>query len=88
MEEECWPSTIPVSPESDNLILDVVVFPFATMLSSILNYPTLNKLKTLVVNPTDRFGWYESPDSWLDKGALGNGTKTHTTNPFMTLKKF
>jgi hypothetical protein len=47
--------------------LEVVVFPFATMLSSLLNCPILNKLENLVVNPTDRFGRYESPDGLLDE---------------------
>jgi hypothetical protein len=63
--EECTPSTIPVSLELNNFILEVVVFPFATMLSSLLNCPILNKLKNLVVNPTNWFGQYESPDDGL-----------------------
>jgi hypothetical protein len=63
--QDCRPTTIPVSLEPDNLTLDVVVFHFATMLSSLLNCPILNKLENLVVNPNDRFGWYESPDGLL-----------------------
>ena len=64
---DCRPTTIPVSLEPDNLILDVVVFPFATMLSSLLNCPRLNKLDNLVVNPRHRFGRYQSPDGLLDE---------------------
>ena len=63
----CHPTTIPVMLEPDNIVLDVVVFPFATMLSSLLNCPILNKLENLVVNPNDRFACYESPDGLLDK---------------------
>ncbi len=65
--EDCRPTTIHVSLEPDNLNLEVIVFPFATMLSSLLNCPILNKLENLVVNPTDRFGRYESPDGLLDE---------------------
>jgi hypothetical protein len=35
--EEYWQTTIPVSLEPDNLTLEIVVFPFATMVSSVLN---------------------------------------------------
>ena len=52
----CRPTISPVSLEPDDLVLDVVVFPFATMLSSLLNCPMLNKLDNLVVNPQDRYG--------------------------------
>jgi hypothetical protein len=65
--EDCRPTTVPVYLEPDNLKLDVVVFPFATMLSSLLNCPILNKLENLVVNPSDRFGRYQSPDGRLDE---------------------
>jgi hypothetical protein len=49
------------------LTLDVVVFPFATMLALLLNRPIHNKLENLVVDPTDRFGHYQSPDGQLDE---------------------
>ena len=52
----CRPTISQVSLEPDDLVLDVVVFPFATMLSSLLNCPMLNKLDNLVVNPQDRYG--------------------------------
>ena len=65
--KECQPSSIPVRLDPDDLILDVIVFPFATMLSSLLNCPMLNKIENLVVNPTDRFGRFVSPDGLLDK---------------------
>jgi hypothetical protein len=65
--QDCRPTTIPVCLEPDNLTLDVVVFPFATMLSSLLNCPILNKLENLVVNPSNRFGRYQSPDGLLDE---------------------
>jgi hypothetical protein len=65
--KECRPSSIPVLLDPDNLILDVIVFPFATMLSSLLNCPMLNKIENLVVNPHDRFGCYKSPNGLLDK---------------------
>jgi hypothetical protein len=64
---DCRPKTIPVSLAPDNLTLDVVVFPFATMLASLLNCPILNKIENLVVNPLDRFGRYRSPDGRLDE---------------------
>ena len=54
--QDCRPSTIPVCLEPDNMVLDVVVFPFASMLSSLLNCLILNKVENLVVNPTNRFG--------------------------------
>jgi hypothetical protein len=66
--QEYHPTTIPVSLEPANPILDVVVFPFATMLSSLLNCPMLNKIENLVVNPLDMFGRYQSPDGLLDEG--------------------
>jgi hypothetical protein len=65
--EECRPTTIPVTLTPDDLTLDVVVFPFATMLSSLLNCPKLNKLENFVVNPQDRFGRYRSPGGYLDE---------------------
>jgi hypothetical protein len=61
----CRPTISQVSLEPDNLQLDVVVFPFASMLASLLNCPMLNKLENLVVNPTDRYGRYQSPDGRL-----------------------
>jgi hypothetical protein len=61
----CRPTITQVSLEPDDIVLDVVVFPFATMLSSLLNCPMLNKLENLVVNPLDRFGRYVSPDGLL-----------------------
>jgi hypothetical protein len=61
----CRPTIAQVSLEPDNLQLDVVVFPFATMLASLLNCPMLNKMENLVVNPTDRYGRYHSPDGRL-----------------------
>ena len=45
----CRPKITKVSLEPDDIILDVVVFPFATMLSSLLNCPMLNKLETLLL---------------------------------------
>ena len=65
--EGCRPTKVPVCLEPDSLMLDVVVFPFATMLSSLLNCPILNKLENLVVNPTDRFGRFKSPGGLLDE---------------------
>ena len=65
--KDCRPTTIPVMLEPDNLTLDVVVFPFATMLSLLLNCPMLNKLENLVVNPLDRFARFQSPDGLLDE---------------------
>jgi hypothetical protein len=64
---DCRPTTVPVSLEPDDLVLDVITFPFATMLSSLLNCPNLNKLENLVVNPTDRFGRFEDPGGKLDE---------------------
>ena len=58
----CRPKAVPVTLEPDNLTLDVIVFPFATMLSSLLNCPKLNKIENLVVNPLNRFGRYRSTD--------------------------
>jgi hypothetical protein len=52
----CRPTITKVSLEPDNLVLDVVVFPFASMLASLLNCPMLNKIENLVVNPEDRYG--------------------------------
>ena len=65
--EGCRPTKVPVCLQPDSLMLDVVVFPFATMLSSLLNCPILNKLENLVVNPNDRFGRFESPGGLLDE---------------------
>jgi hypothetical protein len=48
----CRPTISQVPLELDNLQLDVVVFPFATMLASLLNCLMLNKLENLIVNPT------------------------------------
>jgi hypothetical protein len=67
----CRPTITQVSLEPDDIVLDVVVFPFATMLSSLLNCPMLNKLENLVVNPLDRFGRYVSPDGLL--GEVNSG---------------
>ena len=47
----CRPTAVPVTLEPDNLTLDVIVFPFAKMLSSLLNCPKFNKIENLVVNP-------------------------------------
>ena len=58
----CRPTAVPVTLEPDNLTLDVIVFPFATMLSSLFNCPKLNKLENLVVDPLNRFGRYRSTD--------------------------
>ena len=52
----CRPTISQVSLEPDDIILDVVVFPFATMLASLLNCPMLNKIENLVINPDDRYG--------------------------------
>ena len=59
------------------MTLDVVVFPFATMLSSLLNCLMLNKIENLVVNPHDRFGRFESPNGLLDK--VNSGKWYHDT---------
>ena len=74
---DCCPTSIPVILEPDNLTLDVIVFLFATMLSSLLNCPMLNKIDNLVVNPHDRFGRYESPYGLLDEAV----SYTHLTLP-------
>ena len=50
----CHPTISKVSLEPDDLVLDVFLFLFATMLSSLLNYPMLNKLDNLAINPHDR----------------------------------
>jgi hypothetical protein len=64
----CRPSQVPV-PMYPHLLpddkLDVVVFDFPTMLASLFNCPLLNKNENLVVNPTDRFGKYESNNGRL-----------------------
>jgi len=52
--QECRPTTVPVSLEPDNLVLDAIVFPFATMLASLLNCPNLNKIENLIANHNDR----------------------------------
>jgi hypothetical protein len=83
----CRPTTIPVRLEPDNLTLDVVVFPFATMLSSLLNCPILNKLENLVVNPNDRFGRYESPDGLLDEVNSGQWYQDTYTQDIHDSKK-
>ncbi len=85
--EECRPTTIPVSLEPDNLTLEVVVFPFATMLSSLLNCPILNKLENLVVNPPIGLVVMSHQMVCLTKLTLGNGIETHTTNLYMIPKK-
>jgi len=70
----CRPSQVPV-PMYPHLLeddkLDVVVFDFPTMLASLFNCPLLNKNENLVVNPTDRFGKYTSPDGRL--GEVNSG---------------
>jgi hypothetical protein len=58
----CRPTAVPVTLEPDNLTLDVIVFPFATMLSSLFNCPKLNKIENLVVNPLNRFGRFRPSD--------------------------
>ena len=65
--QDCRPKSNPVTLQPDNMILDVVVFPFATMLSSLLNCPILDKIENLVVNPSNRFGRYVDPDGRLDE---------------------
>ena len=65
--EGCRPTKVPVCLEPDSLMLDVVVFPFATMLSSLLNCPILNKIENLVVDLDDRFGRFKSPGGLLDE---------------------
>ena len=60
MDDGCQPTKVSVCLEPDNLVLNMVVFPFATMLSSLLNCYILNKLENFVVNPHDRFGRFES----------------------------
>jgi hypothetical protein len=68
----CHPTILQVLLEPDNLQLDVVVFPFASMLvASLLNCPMLNKLENLVVNPTDHYGQCQSPDGCL--GEVNSG---------------
>ena len=67
----CRPSVSQVSLEPDDLVLDVVVFPFASMLASLLNCPMLNKLENLVVNPVDRYGRYCAADGLL--GEVNSG---------------
>ena len=52
--QERRPTTVPVSVEPDNLVLDAIVFPFATMLASLLNCPNLNKIENLIANHNDR----------------------------------
>ena len=63
--KDCRPTAVPVTLEPDNLTLDVIVFPFAKMLSSLLNCPKLNKIENLVVNPLNRFGRFRSTDGLL-----------------------
>jgi hypothetical protein len=63
----CRPTISQVSLEPDDLVLDVVVFPFATMLASLLNCPMLNKLENLVVNSANRYGRYRSPGGILNE---------------------
>ena len=60
MDDGCQPTKVPMCLEPDNLVLNMAVFPFATMLPSLLNCSILNKLENLVVNPHDRFGRFES----------------------------
>ena len=63
----CRPTAIPVTLEPDDLVLDVIVFPFATVLSSLFNCPKLNKLENLVVNPLNRFGRFRSSDGGVSE---------------------
>jgi hypothetical protein len=75
--QECRQTTVPESLEPDNMVLNVAVFPFATMFASLLNSPNLNKLENLVVNSSDRFGQFQSPDELLDEVNFGQcGIKT------------
>ncbi len=52
-------------PDTEEDILDVVVFDFPTMLASLFNCPVLNQIENLVVNPRDRFAKYEEPNGKL-----------------------
>ena len=49
MDDGCQPTKVSVCLEPDNLVLNMVVFPFATMLSSLLNCSILNKLEVLLL---------------------------------------
>ena len=54
--EGCRPTKVPVCLEPDSLMLDVVVFPFATMLSSLINLKILLSTPTIglvVLNPPE-----------------------------------
>jgi hypothetical protein len=69
------PSRVSVNmycPDMVEDILDVVVFDFPSMLTSLFNCPVLNKIENLVVNPHDRFYKYNSPDGLL--GEFNSGT--------------
>jgi hypothetical protein len=74
MDDGCQPTKVSVCLEPDNLVLNMVVFPFATMLSSLLNCSILNKLESLVVNPHDRFGRFESRQGCT--GSIDSHTET------------
>ena len=52
----CRPTAVPVTLEPDGLVLDVIVFSFATMLSSSFNCPKWNKLENclLYTSPSPR----------------------------------
>jgi hypothetical protein len=72
--ESCRPShvTVPMYPQlRPDDTLDVVVFDFPTMLASLFNCPILNKIENLVVDSTDRYGRYHSPDGCL--GEVNSG---------------
>ena len=72
--ELCRPThvTVPMYPGlCPEDTLDVVVFDFPSMLASLFNCPILNKLDNLVVNSTDRFARFCSPDGCL--GEVNSG---------------
>ena len=72
--KSCRPSQVSVSMYPHQNIddkLDVVVFDFPTMLASLFNCPLVNKLETLVVNPSDRSGKFNSPNGLL--GEVNSG---------------
>jgi hypothetical protein len=72
--EACRPSQVSVSMYPHQNVddkLDVIVFDFPTMLASLFNCPLLNKLENLVINPSDQFGKFESPNGLL--GEVNSG---------------
>ena len=67
----CCPMVTKVSFEQNDLVLDVVVFPFATRLSLLLNSPMLNKIENLVINPEDCYGHFHASSGLL--GEVNSG---------------